>query len=301
MKYNMFVKKSFSNKQSNVYIFIHGIDGDHLVLWDIANRLYSKIGAHVLTYDLLGRGEKLSPTTMLDGAAFVQQLENVVETHCKMHSKICLIGYSMGGAIASMFAAAHPERISSLFLISSAGLTTNSLISMANISPVNLVKYSFVSNMIINASIKEFGTNNNDKTYRATSPKSVNQLTKIRQKKQKTFENKHFQNAYWRVLQQFPFNKLHDTFASLADKPFKIHILWGGKDNITRIESGRNIYKLTNGTFYEIESMGHTIPIEMPNEVVKWLTKYVSPISRTKTVSLPQKIPDRKKHTTYSQ
>lgn len=79
---------------------------------------------HVIVPDLPGWGE----STRVDGASYnidaqVARLQDFMEA---LHlPKVVLVGHSMGGAIAGVFAAEHPEHVAELALFDSFGLKSN--------------------------------------------------------------------------------------------------------------------------------------------------------------------------------
>lgn len=82
---------------------------------------------HVLAPDLLGHGRTLWKTgSNLDLEAYVQQVDALVEWARTTYSSgetfsIHLVGYSMGGRIAALYALRYPEKVAALVL-ESAGL-----------------------------------------------------------------------------------------------------------------------------------------------------------------------------------
>ena len=68
------------------------------------------MGYRVLTYDLYGRGYSDRPRGKQNEAFFIQQLNDLLH-HEDITSTFSIIDYSMGGAIASIFATTHPDRI----------------------------------------------------------------------------------------------------------------------------------------------------------------------------------------------
>lgn len=82
---------------------------------------------HVLAPDLLGHGKTtFKPGQTLDLNAYIDQLDALVEWAKHSDSsgktqKASLVGYSMGGRIAALYATRYPEKVSSLVL-ESAGL-----------------------------------------------------------------------------------------------------------------------------------------------------------------------------------
>jgi pimeloyl-ACP methyl ester carboxylesterase len=79
------------------------------------------LGFRVLVYDLYGRGFSDRPKGAQDADFFNTQLEDLLEA-LKIEQDITLLGYSMGGAIATSFAALHPGRVHRLILIAPAGM-----------------------------------------------------------------------------------------------------------------------------------------------------------------------------------
>lgn len=109
-------------EDQHTVVCVHGIGSFCGQYDDLASYLHGK-GFSVLTYDLIGRGKSNYPDDeRFDGDAHVQQLRNLV-LNLKINVKrYHIIAHSMGGAIAALYAAQFPEEISSLCLLSPAGL-----------------------------------------------------------------------------------------------------------------------------------------------------------------------------------
>lgn len=103
-----------------VAVLVHGLTTPSYV-WDgVAERLV-EMGYRVLTYDLLGRGCSDRPEGVQDAAFFVTQLTDLLKAQ-EVAEPVTLFGYSMGGAIATAFAAANPGWIEKLVLVAPAGM-----------------------------------------------------------------------------------------------------------------------------------------------------------------------------------
>lgn len=103
-----------------VAVCVHGLTTPSFVWQGIAAGL-GTLGYRVLVYDLYGRGYSDRPNGPQDSAFFITQLEELLEDQ-GVTGDFTLLGYSMGGAIATAFAALHPERLRALVLIAPAGL-----------------------------------------------------------------------------------------------------------------------------------------------------------------------------------
>jgi pimeloyl-ACP methyl ester carboxylesterase len=105
-----------------VVVAIHGLTTPSPVWNDIAAGL-GTTGYRVLVYDLFGRGHSASVAGRQDMAFHLRQLTDLLDRFGLEHD-ITVMGYSMGGSIATAFAAAHPGRVRRVILIAPAGIET---------------------------------------------------------------------------------------------------------------------------------------------------------------------------------
>ncbi|MAC82063.1 MAG: alpha/beta hydrolase [Rhodobacteraceae bacterium] len=102
-----------------VVVCIHGLTTPSFV-WRAVARGLAGWGYRVLTYDLYGRGYSDRPKGRQDRTFFLTQLQDLLD-HEGITEDITLCGYSMGGAIATAYAAQRPDRIRRLILLAPAG------------------------------------------------------------------------------------------------------------------------------------------------------------------------------------
>lgn len=103
-----------------IVVCIHGLSTPSYI-WKPLAKALTGLGIKVLTYDLYGRGLSDRPAGVQDRAFFVSQLDELLDK-LEVNQGVTLIGYSMGGAIATAFAQDHPERVDRLVLVAPAGL-----------------------------------------------------------------------------------------------------------------------------------------------------------------------------------
>lgn len=103
-----------------VLVCIHGLTTPSYV-WDALVPPLAEAGFRVLRYDLYGRGYSDRPRGAQTRAFFIRQLRDLLQ-HEGIQRGISLLGYSMGGSIATVFAAAEPERIERVILLAPAGM-----------------------------------------------------------------------------------------------------------------------------------------------------------------------------------
>jgi long-chain acyl-CoA synthetase len=99
-------------------VFLHGYGG-RARQWQYQLEAFSN-NNRVIALDMRGHGLSDKPHGRYSMAVLLSDLENALQA-LEIHQPITLIGHSFGGAIACEFAAAHPEQVSQLVLIATAG------------------------------------------------------------------------------------------------------------------------------------------------------------------------------------
>lgn len=105
-----------------VAVLVHGLSTPSTVWANVAQAL-GETGYRVLVYDLYGRGFSDAPKGRQDSAFFQQQLNDLLADQ-GLTDDLTLVGYSMGGSIATAFAAASPHRMKRLILLAPCGVET---------------------------------------------------------------------------------------------------------------------------------------------------------------------------------
>jgi pimeloyl-ACP methyl ester carboxylesterase len=102
-----------------VAVLIHGYSMSSFVWAGLLEPL-TRAGFRVLAYDNYGRGFSDRPDADNDTALFDRQLSELLASQ-GVDEPINLVGYSMGGAIATYFTAHHSDKVAKLGLIAPAG------------------------------------------------------------------------------------------------------------------------------------------------------------------------------------
>ncbi len=103
-----------------VVVAIHGLTTPSPIWDDIGDRL-GRLGYRVLVYDLYGRGFSDAVPGAQDRAFFLRQLTDLLADQ-GLNDELTLLGYSMGGSIATAFAADNPHRMKRLILLAPGGI-----------------------------------------------------------------------------------------------------------------------------------------------------------------------------------
>ncbi|WP_239495974.1 alpha/beta fold hydrolase [Yoonia maritima] len=106
-----------------VAVVVHGVSTSSVAVEGLAHGL-GELGYRVLVYDLYGRGYSDAVSGRQNQAFFLQQLVDIL-AHQGLAEDITLVGYSMGGSIATAFASDNPHYIKRLILVAPAGVVTN--------------------------------------------------------------------------------------------------------------------------------------------------------------------------------
>ena len=110
----------FGRSRGPVAVCVHGLTTPSFVWEGVAEGLEEQ-GFRVLVYDLFGRGYSDRPADAQTADFFVTQLQDLLKDQ-GIDDDITLLGYSMGGAIATAFAARFPGRLRRLILLAPAGM-----------------------------------------------------------------------------------------------------------------------------------------------------------------------------------
>lgn len=101
-------------------VMLHGVNG-HLEVFMRNIRAHADAGLRVIALDLLGHGHTGKPNHAYEIEHYLDHLSAFLQAMDV--DRVSLAGTSLGGWISGRFAARHPDRVASLSLISSGGLT----------------------------------------------------------------------------------------------------------------------------------------------------------------------------------
>ncbi|PRY24163.1 alpha-beta hydrolase superfamily lysophospholipase [Aliiruegeria haliotis] len=110
----------FGPEDGPVVVCVHGLVTPSPIWEPMASGL-AMDGYRVLTYDLWGRGYSARPLRKHTADLYCRQLSDLLDSQ-GVTGPVSLLGYSMGAAIATTFAAATPSRVDRLVLLAPGGL-----------------------------------------------------------------------------------------------------------------------------------------------------------------------------------
>jgi long-chain acyl-CoA synthetase len=106
------------DRPQRTFVFLHGFGGQALQ-WIYQMQKFS-LQNRVIALDLRGHGLSDKPSSGYEMPRMLADIEAALD-FLRVSDPVVLVGHSFGGALATEFALAHPERVSHLILIATAG------------------------------------------------------------------------------------------------------------------------------------------------------------------------------------
>lgn len=251
-------------KNKRTVVLIHGFSVPYYN-WDNTFDFLVESGCRVLRYDVYGRGFSDKPIVQYTKDFYYNQLSNLLSA-LKINSQIDLIGFSMGGIIAAVFANRNPQLIRSICLISPAGMPMVVPIAL------NIIKLPGAGEIIM----KFFG---ND-----ILASEVRKDLYEPEKYPKYFENYSSQLQYpgfkHSLLSTLRSGMLFDSeneYTELGKKNLKTILIWGKEDNVVFYSLHKKfIMNIPKIKLYPINKAGHASHYECPKIVNPILLNFLT-------------------------
>jgi long-chain acyl-CoA synthetase len=106
------------DRPQRTFVFLHGFGGQAMQ-WVYQLQKFS-LQNRVIALDLRGHGLSDKPATGYEMPRMLADIETALDT-LRVTDPVVLVGHSFGGALATEFALAHPQRVSHLILMATAG------------------------------------------------------------------------------------------------------------------------------------------------------------------------------------
>ena len=248
----------FGPKTGGLVVCIHGLTTPSFVFEALAKELVAK-GYRVLVYDHYGRGYSDRPSGVQDRQFFVQHLHELL-AGLGEKDVFDLVGYSMGGAIASAYGAKHPERIKKLILLATAGMghELGSLTKVATKVPL-LGTWAF---MLLYARI-----------FLQTTEKEralVTGVNYIVDRQQRELNYLGFLPSVLASLRGILTTSSQADHQKLATKNIEVVAVWGAEDNVIPISGKGRLLKWNEASRQiVVANAGHGLPYTHAREVIQ--------------------------------
>jgi len=245
-------------------VLVHGFSTPSFVWNDHVAPLVDA-GYRVLTYDNFGRGLSDRPNAMYDADLFDRQLDELLDA-LGVNRRVDLVGYSMGGAIATIFATRHPERVRSLALIAPAGLGVegggNAELLLHPLIG-DWVMRLFDARLFYNVAAKEAKGAPNPGAFLADFNRQL--------------EYRGYGDALLSTMRHYPLRTAHDAFATAGRSPRPVLVIWGEDDEIVPFAHATELMALMpQAQLRSYPGMGHNITFAQAPLVSRLLTDFLA-------------------------
>ncbi|EAQ24367.1 alpha/beta fold hydrolase [Roseovarius sp. 217] len=241
-----------------VAVCVHGLTTPCFVWHGIAAGL-GKLGYRVLVYDLYGRGYSDRPDGPQDSAFFITQLEELLEDQ-GIAGDFTLVGYSMGGAIATAFAALHPEQLRALVLIAPAGLGHD----LGRLAERVAQGGPLAQWLMLSGFPRSFRKGCEAERH---LPSSVPGIVDLQQAQ---LRYRGFVPAVARSISGMVSEDLTEEHADIAETRLPVLAIWGREDTIIPLRSMARLAEINRSARQEvIEGAGHGLTYTHSEEVLR--------------------------------
>ncbi|ORY52666.1 alpha/beta-hydrolase [Rhizoclosmatium globosum] len=252
-------------------VLLHGISGTWASMPHVEQALVDA-GFQTLAFDIQGRGYSDAPTgsaAKYDKDMYSLQLHELMQ-HVGWDSA-SLLGYSLGGGIATAFAEKHTDKVEDLVLIAPAGLRQNlpaaaSILQNPILSPIFL-------NTIGRRILHRISNNNHSPAFASmphmqhfTAVQSLNILL-----------NPGFIHAYAQTVLNGPIRRMDSTYKAVSDAlGDRICCVWGTNDRVVsyKHDSPRFRELCPQATFVSVPG-GHSKVVEEVEVVIPPIIKFL--------------------------
>jgi len=241
-----------------VAVCVHGLTTPSFVWHGLAEGL-ALMGYRVLIYDLYGRGYSDRPRGAQNRAFFLRQLDDLLEDQ-QVTEDFLLVGYSMGGVIATSYAGANPGRVRQLVLLASAGLVPLPGRMLRFVKTIPLL-----GDWLMYASYPR--THRRCTEAERDLPSSVTGITDLQQRE---LDYRGFVSAVLASLRGVLDDDLSPDHQSLQRIGVPVLAIWGRDDTVVPIAAIGHLTKISRSSKQEvIEGAGHGLPYTHTEEVLK--------------------------------
>lgn len=250
-----------------VIVLVHGFAIPSFVWADYIQPL-NRAGYRVLAYDLYGRGFSDRPRGPYDAALMDRQLLELLNG-LKISAPVDLVGYSMGGAIATAFTANHPARVRSLSLIAPAGLAINMGPS------AEWFKRPLIGDWII----RLFGLHFFHERAAIDAQKAPNP-TRFLANFDRQMDWQGYGDALLSTLRHYPLDQARDFYRRAGQEAQPVYVIWGEADAVVPYQSSaKEIAALMpRAQIASYRNMGHEITYAQAPLVSSLLLDFLSSV-----------------------
>ena len=218
-------------------------------------------GYRVITYDHYGRGFSDRPTGPLDAALTDRQLNDLL-AGLNITQRFHLVGYSMGGAVATIYAAHYPERLLSASLIAPAGLP-----------PLDIPAWATMP-VLGDVLTRAFGHQRSAREGIESAPDATDPASFARNYVLQS-RYRGYPEAVLSSVRHFPLTKAQAEYDRLGQTGLPVLAIWGAKDKTVPLDIWQDLHRrVPQAQLVKIEDTGHEVTYARPKIVTESLERF---------------------------
>lgn len=255
------------NGEKPVLLMLHGFTGSNKTFQESITHLEEHFS--IVAPDLLGHGKTDSPDEIAR-YSIERIVEDLVTILQELKIMQCFVlGYSMGGRVATAFASAHPEMVRGLILVSSSPGLAQKYLQESRVQADNRL-----ADMLESEGIRSF-VDYWEKLALFASQEVLSDELKKRIRLERLAQNP---NGLAMSLRGMGTGKQPSYWNHLADFTFPVLLMTGSLDEKFEKIAQEMQQLLPNSTHVTVQNAGHAVYLEQPNIFLSQLTNWLEVI-----------------------
>ncbi len=245
-------------------VLIHGLATPSFI-WDNNHQALVNAGFRVLRYDHYGRGFSVRPDVVYDQDLFDQQLLELLQA-LDIKPPVNLVGLSMGGAVATVFAVRHPEMVTKIGLIAPAGFPIEEpfTVKLATMPILGDYLMAMIGDRVVLAGVKKAFVD-------------PDKLPAFDDKFNIPLQYAGFQRAILSTLRHMDMNNLVETYQRIGQQQTPVLLIWGDEDDVLPFENSEKVKNaIPHLVFHGITGAGHNLNYENPEIINLILIEFLT-------------------------
>jgi pimeloyl-ACP methyl ester carboxylesterase len=240
-----------------VLVLIHGFSVPSYI-WDRNFKALADSGFRVIRYDAFGRGFSDRPEAAYTAAFYHQQINDLLDA-LGIKGSVNIAGLSMGGAIATSYAADFPARVNKVILIDPFNQPSDISVLKTPCLGEYLNRVWFVPGLIDGQASDFYNPSSIPAGYKANFAEQM--------------QFKGFSTAILSTLRNFISVDPKPYYERLGATQKPVLLMWGKQDQTLKLD--KDIPDLLHAQLLMVESCGHLPPLEHPDLVNKSITTFL--------------------------
>ncbi|MBF2609606.1 2-succinyl-6-hydroxy-2,4-cyclohexadiene-1-carboxylate synthase [Listeria welshimeri] len=255
------------NGEKPVLLMLHGFTGSNKTFQESITHLEEHFS--IVAPDLLGHGKTDSPDEIAR-YSIERIVDDLVTILQELKIMQCFVlGYSMGGRVATAFASAHPEMVRGLILVSSSPGLAQKDLQKSRVQADNRL-----ADMLESEGIRSF-VDYWEKLALFDSQEVLSDELKKRIRLERLAQNP---NGLAMSLRGMGTGKQPSYWNHLADFTFPVLLMTGSLDEKFEKIAQEMQQLIPNSTHVTVQNAGHAVYLEQPNIFLSQLTNWLEVI-----------------------